>query len=174
MSTFDKLADLPLEIDSTRSSGSSSGSSGFTRVTTAIRLRGGGEEGIGEDVTYDALDHIALQDARPGARRCAGTGRSASFCDLVGALDLFPAAEPVRERVRLYRRWAFESAALDLALRQAGISLARRSSASRGPSRSSSRCGSASRRRSSRSHAGSSAIPTCASSSTRRTRGPTS
>jgi L-alanine-DL-glutamate epimerase-like enolase superfamily enzyme len=41
---------------------------------------------------------------------------------LVGGLDLFP-ADPVREVSRLYRRWAFESAALDLALRQQGIPL---------------------------------------------------
>jgi L-alanine-DL-glutamate epimerase-like enolase superfamily enzyme len=45
------------------------------------------------------------------------------FCALVEGLDLFP-AEPVRDVSRLYRTWAFESAALDLALRQAGTSLA--------------------------------------------------
>ena len=32
-------------------------SSGFTRVTTLVRLRGRGEEGIGEDVTYTGEDH---------------------------------------------------------------------------------------------------------------------
>jgi L-alanine-DL-glutamate epimerase-like enolase superfamily enzyme len=37
-------------------------------------------------------------------------------------VDLFPKS-PVRETSTDYRRWAFESAALDLALRQAGISL---------------------------------------------------
>ena len=41
----------------------------------------------------------------------------------MGGLELFP--EPARhEPSILYRRWAFESAALDLALRQAGVSLA--------------------------------------------------
>jgi hypothetical protein len=40
----------------------------------------------------------------------------------MGELDTFP-AEPQRDVSRLYRRWAFESAALDLALRQAGLSL---------------------------------------------------
>jgi L-alanine-DL-glutamate epimerase-like enolase superfamily enzyme len=43
----------------------------------------------------------------------------ASFADHLDGLDLFP-APPVRDVSRLYRRWAFESAALDLALRQAG------------------------------------------------------
>ena len=38
------------------------------------------------------------------------------------ALDLWP-APPQREASRLYRVWAYESAALDLALRQAGTSL---------------------------------------------------
>jgi len=36
--------------------------------------------------------------------------------------DLFPVA-PIRDSAREYRRWAFESAALDLALRQGGLSL---------------------------------------------------
>ena len=39
-------------------------------------------------------------------------------------IDLLP-APPVREISQDYRRWAFESAALDLALRQAGTTLAR-------------------------------------------------
>jgi L-alanine-DL-glutamate epimerase-like enolase superfamily enzyme len=41
---------------------------------------------------------------------------------MLGGLDTFP-VEPQREVSRLYRRWAFESAALDLALRQAGKGL---------------------------------------------------
>jgi L-alanine-DL-glutamate epimerase-like enolase superfamily enzyme len=77
---------------------------------------------VGEDVTYDQLDHIALQDAGP-VLDLAGERTIGEFCELVGSLDLFP-AEPVRDVSRRYRRWAFESAALDLALRQAGKSLA--------------------------------------------------
>ena len=46
----------------------SSTSGGFERLTTVIHLRGGGEEGLGEDVTYDAVDHVALQDAGADAR----------------------------------------------------------------------------------------------------------
>ena len=41
------------------------------------------------------------------------------FCELIDSLDLFPVA-PQREVSILYRRWTFHSAALDLALRQAG------------------------------------------------------
>ncbi|MFL5842246.1 MAG: hypothetical protein ACJ77Z_17495, partial [Thermoleophilaceae bacterium] len=94
----------------------------FTRLTTLIRLEGGGHEGVGEEVTYDALDQVALQDA--GATLpLAGSYTLRSFREHLDSLDLFPAA-PVREVSRLYRRWAYESAALDLALRQAGTSLA--------------------------------------------------
>ena len=37
----------------------------FTRPSTVVHLRGGGQEGIGEDVVYDVLDHIAHRDAGP-------------------------------------------------------------------------------------------------------------
>jgi hypothetical protein len=123
MATYTPLSGLPLEVESYEFEPLQRDvSSDFTRLSTVVRLRGGGEEGVGEDVTYDALDHVALQDAGP-VHPLAGTHTLASFSDLIGELDLFP-AEPVREVSRLYRRWAFESAALDLALRQAGRSLA--------------------------------------------------
>lgn len=123
MSTYDILRDLPLEVDSYGLEGlEREVSSDFTRLTTLIRLRGGGEEGVGEDVTYDALDHIAMQDAG-AVQPLAGSHTIGGFGELVAGLDLFP-AEPVRGVSRTYRRWAFESAALDLALRQGGRSLA--------------------------------------------------
>jgi L-alanine-DL-glutamate epimerase-like enolase superfamily enzyme len=77
---------------------------------------------VGEDVTYDALDHVALQEAGPNLP-LAGEWTIGSFGHQVADLDLFP-AEPVRDVSRLYRRWAYDSAALDLALRQAGTTLA--------------------------------------------------
>jgi L-alanine-DL-glutamate epimerase-like enolase superfamily enzyme len=123
LSTFAKVAELPVEVSSyALEPHELEVSSEFTRLTTVVRLQGGGEEGIGEDVTYDALDHVALQEAGPGLP-LAGSYSLAEFCDKIGELNLFP-AEPVRDVSRLYRRWAFESAALDLALRQAGHSLA--------------------------------------------------
>jgi L-alanine-DL-glutamate epimerase-like enolase superfamily enzyme len=122
MAIFDSLSSLPVSIDSYSLEGLEADvSSDFTRLSTVIRMVGGGEEGVGEDVTYDALDHVALQDAGP-VLDLAGERTLGEFCDLVGGLDLFP-AEPVRDVSRRYRRWAFESAALDLALRQAGKSL---------------------------------------------------
>jgi hypothetical protein len=123
VSTYSKLVDLPVEVESYELEPHELVvSEEFTRLTTVIRLHGGGEEGIGEDVTYDALDHIAQQDAGPNLP-LAGSCSLGDLSEKIGGLDLFP-AEPVREVSRLYRRWAFESAALDLALRQAGRSLA--------------------------------------------------
>ena len=123
MALFDRLADLPIEVERYELEGLERDvSSAFTRLTTVIHLHGGGEEGVGEDVVYDALDHIALQEAGP-VHDLSGPSTLGEFCELIHSLDLFP-SEPVRGEVsRLYRRWSFESAALDLALRQAGTSL---------------------------------------------------
>ena len=96
-------------------------SSGFTRVSTVLRLRGGGTDGVGEDVTYDAEDHDALQQAG-AVQPLAGEWTVGSFCDHVEALDLWP-EPPRREPSRHYRVWGYESAALDLALRQARLPL---------------------------------------------------
>ncbi|HZO60220.1 MAG TPA: hypothetical protein VFB51_11050 [Solirubrobacterales bacterium] len=123
MSTYEQLAGIPLEVESYELEPLEQDvSSDFTRASTVIHLRGGGEEGVGEDVTYDALDHVALQEAGP-VLELAGSWTLGSFCDHVASLDLFP-AEPVRDVSRLYRRWGFDSAALDLALRQQGTNLA--------------------------------------------------
>jgi len=97
-------------------------SSDFTRVTTVIRMTGGGEEGIGEDVVYDAEDQDAALEAGP-VLPLTGQWTIEGLSNHLAGLDLFPGKEPVREVGRLYRRYAYESAALDLALRQAGTSL---------------------------------------------------
>jgi hypothetical protein len=81
---------------------------GWTRVTTTVVLEGDDESGQGEDVTYDAAEH----DDFPVELMLAGTW---TLDDLSRRLDEFDLPD--------YRRWAFESAALDLGLRQAGESL---------------------------------------------------
>ena len=123
MSLFEeRLAGLPLRIDDYALERLQRDvSSAFTRVSTVIRLRGGGEEGVGEDVTYDAVDQDLLQNAGP-VLPLAGERTLGGFCDHLEALDLWP-EPPQREPSRLYRVWAYESAALDLALRQAGTTL---------------------------------------------------
>jgi L-alanine-DL-glutamate epimerase-like enolase superfamily enzyme len=122
MSTWERVADLPLTIeDYALERLQRDVSSAFTRVSTVIRLRGAGTDGVGEDVSYDADDQGALQAAGP-ALPLAGTWTLASFCEHVAGLDLWP--EPPRHAPSVhYRVWAYESAALDLALRQAGRSL---------------------------------------------------
>jgi hypothetical protein len=123
MSLFEeRLADLPLRIEGYALERLQRDvSSAFTRVSTVIRMHGDGQEGLGEDVTYDAEDHDALQ-AAGAALPLVGEWTLGSFCDHVEGLELWP-APPRREPSRLYRVWAYESTALDLALRQAGTSL---------------------------------------------------
>jgi L-alanine-DL-glutamate epimerase-like enolase superfamily enzyme len=123
MATFDAIADLSLHIDDYVLEGLSRDvSSDFTRYSTVIRLRGGPEEGVGEDVSYAEEAHTSLQAAGP-VQPLAGDWTIASFCDHVEALDLWP-QPPGSEAFVHYRIWAYESAALDLALRQAGKPLA--------------------------------------------------
>jgi L-alanine-DL-glutamate epimerase-like enolase superfamily enzyme len=120
--TWERLADLPLVVDSyTLEPLQALVSSEFERKSTVIHMTGAGQEGTGEDVTYDAVDHEILQAAGPSLP-LDGSWTIGSFCERVAQLDLFP-KEPQREVSRRYRVWAYESAALDLALRQAGTTL---------------------------------------------------
>jgi hypothetical protein len=123
VATYDQIANLPLEIESYQLEGLQRDvSSEFTRHTTVIRLRGQGHEGVGEDVTYDPADQAALQTEGP-TLPLAGSHTLESFSKLLDRLNLFPAG-PSFPAYSDYRRWAYESAALDLALRQEGRTLA--------------------------------------------------
>ncbi len=118
VSTFDRLADLPISVDDYSLEGlRAEVSSGFERLSTVVHLHGDGETGIGEDVVYDGVDQEALQEAG-AVHDLSGTTTLGELCERIDALDLFPVA-PQRDVSRLYRRWTFHSAALDLALRQA-------------------------------------------------------
>jgi hypothetical protein len=110
MSTYDSVKDLPLEIDGYELEPlEQEVARGFTLRRTVVVLRGGGEEGRGEEVDYNP---VIQQDFQ--ARRAE--------LPLAGAhtLDSFSLLQSGQTE---YRRWALESAALDLALRQAGTSL---------------------------------------------------
>jgi hypothetical protein len=122
MSTYELLAELPVIVEGYELEGHELAlSSEFVRKSTVIRLRGAGEEGVGEDVTYAVEDQEALQRAGASAP-LAGRWTLASFAEHLRSLDLFP--QPTdRPEFRLYRNWAFDSAALDLALRQAHTTL---------------------------------------------------
>ena len=110
MSTYSRLAGLPVEVEGYELEDLVQPvSSDFVRHTTVIHLRGAGEEGVGEDVTYDAEDQGRFQAAGP-------------TLDLAGAHTLASLSERF-EGMPDYRRWGFESAVLDLALRQGGLPL---------------------------------------------------
>src|SRR5690349_18117374 len=120
---YEHLADLPLRIDGYRLERlARTVSSGFERVSTVFTLHGGGEEGAGEDVTYQPEAQEAQLAAGP-VLDLAGEWTLGAFSAHLGALDLFPGFAPEQDAYRRYRRWGLESAALDLALRQAGTAL---------------------------------------------------
>jgi hypothetical protein len=119
---YDSLADLPLRVESLAvDRRERETSSGFTRATSVLSLSGDGAVGRGEDVTYDTAEHDPERWAELDLS-LAGEYTLDSFSALLGDRDLFP-SPPDRDDFEHYRRWAGESAALDLALRQAGTTL---------------------------------------------------
>src|SRR5436309_10687362 len=93
----------------------------FERITTHVRLIGEGTDGLGEDVSVFREDGTALHETRP-ALPLEGEWTLAGFCEHLATLELWPEPPEWHGALR-FRQWAFESAALDLALRQAGRSL---------------------------------------------------
>jgi hypothetical protein len=111
MSLWESVAELPVEVDGYKLERRESPTpSGWTRVTTTVVLQGEGAPGQGEDVTYES----ELHDGVPDELMLAGTW---SFDDFSHRLDEF------EELAEGFRRWAFESAGLDLALRQNELGL---------------------------------------------------
>ena len=89
MPLYDTVSGLSLEVESYALEGLAKDvSSGFTRRTTVVRLRGGGHEGVGEDVTYDGDDQGRLQEAG-AVQPLAGSWTFDSFSRQLGELDLF-------------------------------------------------------------------------------------
>lgn len=109
MPLFDAVKDLRLAVERVELEPHELSLKHFTRRTTVVHLHGEGHEGVGEDVSYDEELQLAFTgDALPDL---TGEHTVASFSALVSD-------QPG------YRPWGLESAALDLALRQAGVSLA--------------------------------------------------
>ena len=108
--TYDAIRTLPLHIDGYFLEPlEREVARGFTLRRTVVVLHGQGEEGRGEEVDYDPQTQETFQ-ADEGRLPFPGVHTLESF-------SLLQAGQTE------YRRWAFESAALDLALRQAGIGL---------------------------------------------------
>ena len=130
---YHRIADLSLSIDAVSTERlERETSSEFTRVSTEFALAGPASNadgahnapivGRGEDVTYETDEHDAL--AESGLPDLTGEYTIDSFSARLESVDLFPAGPPDREVFRNYRRWGLESAALDLALRQAETDIA--------------------------------------------------
>jgi hypothetical protein len=110
---WERVAGLPLIIDGYGLERLSADS--YERETTQYRLSGGGEEGVGEDV---GMFDEALHAAGPYLD-LAGSWTLEGFAEHLATVDQWQPAAPEWEMARAWRNWAFESAALDLALRQA-------------------------------------------------------
>src|SRR4051794_11482426 len=65
MASYDAIKDLPLEVEECSFEGLEIRLGEFERLTTVIKLRGGGYEGVGEDVVYDPVDHVGQQSHGP-------------------------------------------------------------------------------------------------------------
>jgi len=120
--TYRLIADLPVQIDAYGlESLSQQMTAERTRRTTLICVVGGGEAGVGEDATPIEAEQLAFQE-RGASLPVAGRWTIDSFSAHLASLELISPGP--HERARSFRQWGFESAALDLALRQAGRSLA--------------------------------------------------
>src|SRR4051812_17023404 len=118
-SLWPRVADLPLVVEGCEYDRLHAVLAyGFERITTHVRLVGAGADGLGEDVSIFREDGTTLHERSP-ALPLAGEWTLAGFCDRVATLELF-AEPPEWDAALRFRNWAFESAALDLALRQAG------------------------------------------------------
>ena len=115
---WERLAGLPLEIEGYTLEKLQGGE----RITTLLRLRGDGQEGFGEEIGAMSPEHhdaFVAQAPLP----LAGTWTLESFCEHLATLEQWEEPPEWGDMPRRWRNWAYESAALDLALRQAGLSL---------------------------------------------------
>jgi hypothetical protein len=122
MNAWGRLATLPVVVEGYEvERRAAQAAYGFERVTSLVRLRGGGAEGLGEDVSPFEEEDGTLHAVGP-VLPLAGEWTLESLCGHLAGLDQWP-VPPRWDPMRRWRHWAFESAALDLALNQAGRSL---------------------------------------------------
>jgi hypothetical protein len=119
MALWDSVAGLTVRVDGySLQRRESVTPGGWTRVTTAVVLHGDGGTGEGEDVTYTADDH----DHVPEGLMLAGTWSLEDLSHHLDGLELW-SGDPDNHTGQDHRRWGFESAMLDLALRQNELGL---------------------------------------------------
>ena len=135
MSLYDAVRDLPLIVDGYALDGPRA--AGLERVPAQDDGDPARTEparrGSARTSPTTATEHDLAAGAGPDATRSPASGRSHTFSEHLATLPLFD-HEPEQHAYLDYRRWAFESAALDLALRQAGR-VARRRGRPRGRGR---------------------------------------
>lgn len=113
---WEELAGLPLEVEAAAFERLDPGPGfGDAHSTRLVRLRGGGDEGLGEDIT--------LFDSEAPDFPVAGSWTLGAFCDHLASVEQWAEPPEWGDMMRRFRNWAYESAALDLALRQAGRAL---------------------------------------------------
>jgi len=116
---WEALAELPLVVEGyalQRLQGEPA--FGHDRGTDLVRLQGGGKTGLGEDITTYLPEGSAAPELP-----LAGEWTLGSFCAHLAGVEQWT-EEPPWDLAHNWRNWAYESAALDLALRQAGTSIA--------------------------------------------------
>ena len=123
MTLFSSIAGLPLVIDGySLEPHEQNNPGGYRRLTTVVCLTGRSFVGRGEDVCYSKRDQERLRATGP-VLELAGEFTLASFSKHLDSLELWP-EEPEHSMYFDYRRWAYESAALELAVAQAEKPLA--------------------------------------------------
>jgi hypothetical protein len=91
---------------------------GEAHATRTVTFAGAGHAGMGEDITLFIGDAPQLP--------LAGTWTLGALCEHLAGLDQWPDGDPdpmFADFAARWRNWAYESAALDLALTQAGTTL---------------------------------------------------
>lgn len=122
ITAWNAIAALGLTIDDATSTRSYelSGATSFVRKTTEIILSGNGFTGTGENVAYQTDVHAAVVELAPTID-LRGSWTFGELCAHLDTINLVPEGEWID--YPSFHRWAFESAALDLALLQAGKNL---------------------------------------------------
>ena len=122
MSLYDNVRDLPLTVEGYGLEGlEQQVSSGFLRKTTIIRLHGPARR-VSARTSPTRRPSTIFPRRRGRFTTSPESGRSTRSRSISTTLELFD-HEPDQHAYLDYRRWGYESAALDLALRQAGLSL---------------------------------------------------
>ena len=129
MDHWEQLAGLPLVVESLAHDRLDPGPGfGEAHASRLIRLTGAGHEGRGEDITLFMGGTPPMPDVAGRwtlGELCAHLDGAGQWPDGPPAWDLPPSVSPegakaFAEMAYRWRNWAFESAALDLALAQAG------------------------------------------------------